>query len=139
MGYSEVAVRGEDRLFPQEEPVGGRARRAARVAALVLAGLLLFVVVACAERRTASTAPELTDRQRQLNVESFDLVWETIRDKHWDPELGGLDWPALREELRPGPSRSRTWCWLRASPPFTARRRSTPIDPGTRTARRRHG
>jgi carboxyl-terminal processing protease len=37
----------------------------------------------------------------QLNLESFDYVWRTIRDKHFDPELGGLDWEAIREELRP--------------------------------------
>lgn len=35
------------------------------------------------------------------HVESFDYVWRTIRDKHWDPELGGLDWDAMREKYRP--------------------------------------
>ncbi len=45
--------------------------------------------------------PELTEEQTRLNVESFDHVWTTIRDKHFDPELGGLDWEAIREELRP--------------------------------------
>lgn len=43
----------------------------------------------------------LTPSQRQLNVESFDHVWTTIRDQHWDPKLGGLDWQAVRGELRP--------------------------------------
>ena len=38
---------------------------------------------------------------RQKNIESFDYVWETIRDKHYDPTLGGVDWAAVREELRP--------------------------------------
>jgi carboxyl-terminal processing protease len=37
----------------------------------------------------------------QPDLESFDYVWQTIRDKHFDPELGGLDWNAVREELRP--------------------------------------
>ena len=43
----------------------------------------------------------LTPQQRDLNVQSFDHVWTTIRDQHWDPKLGGLDWPAVRDELRP--------------------------------------
>ena len=46
-------------------------------------------------------AAELTEAQRQLNVESFDHVWTTVRDKHWDASLGGLDWQAIRDELRP--------------------------------------
>lgn len=36
-----------------------------------------------------------------LNTASFDQVWTTIRDQHFDPTLGGLDWNAVREELRP--------------------------------------
>ena len=39
--------------------------------------------------------------ERALDVESFDQVWTTIRDTHWDPGLGGLDWDAVRDELRP--------------------------------------
>ena len=43
----------------------------------------------------------LTDQQRQLHVESFDVAWTVIRDRHFDPELNGLDWDAVREELKP--------------------------------------
>jgi carboxyl-terminal processing protease len=35
------------------------------------------------------------------NIESFEKVWTTVRDKHWDPKLGGLDWQAVHDELRP--------------------------------------
>lgn len=38
---------------------------------------------------------------RQLNIYSFEQVWTTIRDRHWDPKLGGLDWQKIRQELRP--------------------------------------
>ena len=49
-----------------------------------------------------SSAPEtLTASQRAKNVEAFDMVWRTIRDKHFDPKLGGLDWQAVRDKLRP--------------------------------------
>lgn len=61
--------------------------------------------LACAVWLTGCAAapkePRLTDQQRALNVRSFDYAWETIRDTHWDPDLGGLDWEAVRDELRP--------------------------------------
>ena len=41
------------------------------------------------------------ERQQSINLESFDHVWTTIRDSHWDPEMGGIDWEAIRDELRP--------------------------------------
>ena len=44
----------------------------------------------------APTAPA-----SDANVAAFDHVWETIRDKHWDAKLHGLDWQAVRDELRP--------------------------------------
>lgn len=43
----------------------------------------------------------LTEVQRKAHLESFDMVWKTIQEKHWDPKLGGVDWTAAREELRP--------------------------------------
>jgi carboxyl-terminal processing protease len=45
--------------------------------------------------------PALTPAQRQLNIDSFEMVWTTVRDKHWDPKLGGLDWQAVHDEQRP--------------------------------------
>ncbi|HUU81906.1 MAG TPA: S41 family peptidase [Phycisphaerae bacterium] len=41
------------------------------------------------------------EKPSNKHLESFDVVWETVRDTHWDPELGGLDWDAVRAELRP--------------------------------------
>jgi len=55
-------------------------------------------VAACA---AAPRAPVLTPDERRLELESFDHVWSTVRDKHFDPALGGLDWDAVRAELRP--------------------------------------
>ncbi|MCU0712167.1 MAG: S41 family peptidase [Pirellula sp.] len=39
------------------------------------------------------------DRQSQLD--SFDTVWQTIKDVHWDENRVGESWDKLREELRP--------------------------------------
>lgn len=38
---------------------------------------------------------------KQLWLASFDQVWQTIEDKHFDPKLNGVDWKAARQELRP--------------------------------------
>jgi carboxyl-terminal processing protease len=34
-------------------------------------------------------------------VASFDEVWTTINESFYDPTFGGLDWAAVRDELRP--------------------------------------
>lgn len=49
---------------------------------------------------TASTTADAT-AARAEDLAAFDQVWTTIRDQHWDPALGGLDWDAIRAELRP--------------------------------------
>lgn len=33
--------------------------------------------------------------------ESFDIVWSTVKDKHFDPTLGGVDWEKVREQYAP--------------------------------------
>ncbi|HEY1757459.1 MAG TPA: S41 family peptidase [Bryobacteraceae bacterium] len=40
-------------------------------------------------------------RDRQVNLDSFEKVWSTIRDKHWEKNPGGLDWQAIHAEFRP--------------------------------------
>ena len=44
---------------------------------------------------------QLTAEQKQLNLASFETVWSTIRDKHWEQNPGGLDWQAIHDEYRP--------------------------------------
>jgi len=50
----------------------------------------------------------LTEEQRRLTAESFEYVWTTVRDKHWDPKLGGLDWQKVHDELRPALDKATT-------------------------------
>jgi carboxyl-terminal processing protease len=58
-------------------------------------GVALLCIAAAADRYA------LTPGERQLNVNSFEYVWKTVRDKHWDPKLGGLNWQAVHDELLP--------------------------------------
>lgn len=52
---------------------------------------------------------------RQLHIDSFEQVWTTIRDRHPDPRLGGLDWEQVRRELRPRIERAETTAEARAA------------------------
>lgn len=60
-----------------------------------------WALAGCGAAPTPVQRAPLTAEQRNLNVESFDQVWTTIRDQHFDPTLGGLDWDAVKSEFRP--------------------------------------
>jgi carboxyl-terminal processing protease len=76
--------------------------------ARVLRFAALGVACGLAACSAARHAPALTPEDRRLGVASFDYVWETVRDKHFDPALAGLDWDAIRTELRPRVERAAT-------------------------------
>ncbi len=64
---------------------------------MIRAALLLAAALLGADPLIAA----LTPQQRQLNIDSFEYVWKTIRDKHWQAKPGGLDWDAIHAEFRP--------------------------------------
>ena len=47
-------------------------------------------------------------------MQSFEVVWKTVRDRHFDPKLGGLDWQAVHDELRPKVEKAKTIADARA-------------------------
>ena len=65
--------------------------------------LLGFVtaLVLCAGLVCAQEKPQLTSLERQLNIDSFEYLWKTIYENHFDPTFGGVDWKAVRLEFRP--------------------------------------
>ncbi|MGE3167189.1 MAG: S41 family peptidase [Planctomycetota bacterium] len=76
--------------------------------------MLAVVLVGCrgaAEERVVMSAPQtstvmveapsLSPAEMRRFEESFEYVWTTIRDRHWDPEIGGVDWQAVHDELLP--------------------------------------
>jgi carboxyl-terminal processing protease len=63
-----------------------------RVYSRAFAALILFSVALQAQ---------LTPEQKRLNTESFEKVWTTVRDKHWEKNPAGLDWQAIHDEYRP--------------------------------------
>src|SRR6266849_1771916 len=49
-----------------------------------------------------------------VDVDSFEKVWSTIRDKHWQTKPGGLDWNAIHDEFRPRAEKAATADEMRA-------------------------
>ena len=39
--------------------------------------------------------------QKTANLESFEVVWRTVRDRHPDPKLNGLNWVAIHDQTKP--------------------------------------
>lgn len=40
--------------------------------------------------------------ERDAFAAVFDEIWRTVRDRFYDPNLNGVDWPAMRTRYRPG-------------------------------------
>jgi carboxyl-terminal processing protease len=41
-------------------------------------------------------------------LETFRLVWQTVRDEHFDPTFGGVDWDAVRARYAPRAARAKS-------------------------------
>jgi carboxyl-terminal processing protease len=58
------------------------------------------IIKALIKTDTAAPAPPAV-KWRTDAVASFDEAWTTINDSFFDPAFGGLNWSAVRDELRP--------------------------------------
>ena len=63
----------------------------------------------CASRR-----PPVDAIDRESALATFDRAWSIIHESHFDTEFNGVDWPALRDELRPRAADATTTRELRA-------------------------
>jgi carboxyl-terminal processing protease len=62
-----------------------------------------ILATACASgARTASREPAVRP------AETFDAAWTIVRDEHFDASLNGVDWNAVRDELRPRAARAQS-------------------------------
>ena len=63
--------------------------------------LLAFLAVHLAFAGAFGQAPATAVEFSKVRQEAFDKVWNTINDKHYDPEFGGVDWIHVRELYLP--------------------------------------
>ncbi len=54
-------------------------------------GLALFFILV--------TAVSCSTKYR--NLQSFETVWKTVNERHYDPTFGGVDWKALHDRYKP--------------------------------------
>jgi carboxyl-terminal processing protease len=91
------------------------SRRIIALLALIAAAAVPALRADDPKKDAPKPAPGLTAEQKAENLESFDVVWQTIRDKHYDPKIGGLDWQAVRDELRPKVEKAASMAEARAA------------------------
>lgn len=86
--------------------------RLAGAAAALALGLNAFALAHLDFTRGAVSASPRT--QAPQAVETFDAAWTIVRDTHFDKTFNGVDWNAVRAELRPRAAAARTTSELRA-------------------------
>lgn len=75
--------------------------------AITLALVLAFGWPTAALAQTPAPAPNVvggvpaTEKPADARQKTFDIVWRTVKDKHFDPTLGGLDWDKVRQQYEP--------------------------------------
>lgn len=57
--------------------------------------------IALAAAAAVIAAGALPGAQASRGVETFDAAWTIVRDSHFDPAMNGVDWTAVKTELRP--------------------------------------
>jgi hypothetical protein len=50
----------------------------------------------------------MSPAQKADNLESFEMVWRTVRDRSPDATLHGLDWQAVHDSTRPQIANARS-------------------------------
>lgn len=66
----------------------------------LLLSLLLFTGLLSVEAQQAAVAKQTAktaDETAEIRRQSFEKVWTTVNEKHYDPTFGGVDWRKVRE------------------------------------------
>jgi len=71
-----------------------------------LAFLLLAFVSTRAQTAAVAETPKTS--AAELRRQSFETVWTTINEKHYDPTFGGVDWKKVRETYEPKATAANT-------------------------------
>ncbi len=68
---------------------------------LLLLAILLAAFLPLGAQTTAIIESKTTTDKDALRRQSFDKVWNTVNEKHYDPTFGGVDWKKVREIYEP--------------------------------------
>ncbi len=67
---------------------------------MILMASLCLAISFSAAAQSKNQQPGLTSAAN-LRQESFELVWRTVKEKHFDPSFGGVDWDKVKEQYEP--------------------------------------
>ena len=83
-----------------------------RLQHLLFWSVILTALSSHLHAQTSTTEPAAETKQPEFDAEtqlqSFDEVWQRIKDTHWDPDMVGDSWDQARDELRPKIKESRS-------------------------------
>ncbi len=48
-----------------------------------------------------SLTATLSCTTKYRNMHSFETVWQTVNQTHYDPTFGGVDWKAVHDQYKP--------------------------------------
>lgn len=71
-----------------------------KIAFILLIALVSIIAVSAQTTATVVTSTGKTD-EKELRRQSFEKVWNTVNEKHYDPTFGGVDWKKVREMYEP--------------------------------------
>ena len=76
---------------------------------IILLAILLaaFLPLKAQTAATSAVNPPRSD-EAELRRQSFEKVWNTINEKHYDKTLGGVDWKKMREIYEPQATAAKT-------------------------------
>ncbi len=75
--------------------------RGARMKYLFCVVICCLCLVCAAFAQTAVTLPTPVTSRPEVRQKTFEAVWQTIKDKYFDPQLNGVDWAAVRVRYEP--------------------------------------
>src|SRR5262249_22989437 len=77
------------------------------LAALFALAVALFLGGTWAQARRSALSPVVAvdipsgERSDDIRQQTFEIVWRTVKEKHFDPAMGGVDWDKVRETYAP--------------------------------------
>ncbi|RMH28979.1 MAG: hypothetical protein D6692_04740 [Planctomycetota bacterium] len=91
-----------------------RTRLALFIASAGLLAVGLVAVPGCSGSGGTGAAEKQPAGEPGKYLPDFDRAWELVRDTHYDENYNGVDWNAVRDELRPRAEMARTRAEMRA-------------------------
>src|SRR5688572_24920688 len=75
---------------------------------LLAAALVLSAAAAAFSQAAGAQAIATVPEFSQVRLDTFNKVWNTINEKHYDPTFNGVDWKAVREAYLPKAQSAKT-------------------------------